>query len=306
MDYDVYGLRVRANRSLPHLVEASHEGNGAEPVVFDLEKEPPADGERLLRVSYTSDVGGLHFAVHPEGTHVWARWSEGTRAKLTNDATGLLVGPILAGLLRIRGVLSLHASVVEIDQRAVLMLGAPGAGKSTIAAALAQEGHGILSDDVAAVTERADGTWMTRAGYPRLRLGPEAVATAAVRPRDAGPVITGSDKRYVALSEAPHAATWRFQSQSLPIAAIVELRADTTTTAPVIQRVGGARRVALLLEHTRSALGRLDPGIWARELESLTRLSLSVPLRRLSYPPGLANIPAMCATLVDEARSNSM
>jgi hypothetical protein len=71
---------------------------------------------------------------------------------------------VLAFLLRLRGVLCLHAAVVVIGGRAVAIAGPPGAGKSTIAMALAHRGHAILTDDVAAVV------W--QGGRPGVEPGP--------------------------------------------------------------------------------------------------------------------------------------
>ena len=42
----------------------------------------------------------------------------------------------------------LHASAVRVNGRAVLFCGSSGAGKSTLAAALAQRGYPLVTDDV--------------------------------------------------------------------------------------------------------------------------------------------------------------
>jgi len=54
------------------------------------------------------------------------------------------------------GGLLLHAAMLERDGRALLLAGAPGAGKSTLSVALATSGFGYLSDDVVAVTPEGD------------------------------------------------------------------------------------------------------------------------------------------------------
>jgi hypothetical protein len=55
--------------------------------------------------------------------------------------------------------LIIHAAVIERDGMAVIMPGAPGAGKSTLCAVLVNRGWRLLTDELAMIVER-DGTLM--------------------------------------------------------------------------------------------------------------------------------------------------
>jgi hypothetical protein len=57
---------------------------------------------------------------------------------------------------RVRSHWLFHAAALTINGQGVLLLGAGGLGKTTLALELARRGHGFLSDDVGAV-RRADG-----------------------------------------------------------------------------------------------------------------------------------------------------
>ena len=82
----------------------------------------------------------------------------------------LLVGRLMAFLLRQRGWLPLHGCGVEIEGEAILFLGPSGSGKSTIAAAFHTRGHQVITDDVAAVRVNEDNQCLIRPGGPRIRL----------------------------------------------------------------------------------------------------------------------------------------
>jgi hypothetical protein len=69
----------------------------------------------------------------------------------------LLLGPVMAALLQQNGFLTLHGSAFLYGEKAVLMLGSSGAGKSSLAMALNQKGHYILTDDICAITFSIDG-----------------------------------------------------------------------------------------------------------------------------------------------------
>lgn len=69
----------------------------------------------------------------------------------------------------LRGLEVLHASGVVLDGRAVLITGAAGAGKSSLAAALLRAGGLLLSDDAVALQPR-DGTLLAHPGSLALQL----------------------------------------------------------------------------------------------------------------------------------------
>jgi hypothetical protein len=292
-DHRIYGLTLRANRRLPHVVRARRLEELPD---LELGFAAPYGNGSLQLVTYGDAAAGLQFAIEHGGRRLWVDWLGTPRVKSVSDATALLVGPVLGGLLWSRDMISLHGSVVAIGQHAVALLGDAGIGKSTLAASLAQRGHAVLSDDVAAFTERADGRWWVQPGYPRLRLEPRALRTA--RRPDAGAVMTGSNKRYIALSARADARSWRFASTPCPLGAVYELRRGHEVAQALTASVMGADRVALLLRYVRPPVLPPDPAARARDFERLGRLAKSIPVRRLAVPEGLASVGAVCDALV--------
>lgn len=78
-------------------------------------------------------------------------------------------GTVAALTLALRGRIPFHASAVEVDGRAILLTGAPGAGKSTLAAQMLGHGARLLSDDLSVVESSADGPLVCR-GRSTIRL----------------------------------------------------------------------------------------------------------------------------------------
>ena len=150
--YLAFGLRLAANGSVPTLVEADLSGPadvhirlGAEPEVDDVAEVIPRPGAQasqpspvqwfrlrpsgILRIVY---IDGTEFHVSPDGRQVWTTW---IAPYTVEDMATYLVGPILGYLLRLRNQLVLHASAIVAEGRAIALMGGPGAGKSTTAAA---------------------------------------------------------------------------------------------------------------------------------------------------------------------------
>ena len=145
--------------------------------IREVEQRPSLVVSKLVRTGHFWFVydDAVEFIVDEQGSHVWAKWPNGLTI---DDVSIYLLGPILGFVLRLRGTLSLHASVVELDRKAIAILGPAGAGKSTLAAAFAMAGHRVLSDDITPVLFDERGRFMAQPGYPRLRLWPDAVRSS--------------------------------------------------------------------------------------------------------------------------------
>ena len=335
-----------ANRSLPHVLEAGARGSSRKvDVRFDLRDGAVADGagpngiqwiapRRLegalpggqrvwwgpaatgtfLRLRYEGPQGGLEFVIDPPGREVHATWLEPTSVKSVDDVASLLVGTVLACVLRLRGKTCLHASAVQLGSGTIVLLGERGKGKSTAAAALAARGHAIVSDDIAAITGghptqgRAEAEpFIVQPGYPRLRLSSTTIDALHGPSRERPRIMTGMDKRYVELSAAETAESWRFQAQPSPLEAIYVLERCVDLTAPVIEPVSGAHGLATLIRHTSGKFAPIDRAAREEELGRLGRLAATVPVRRLRCPEGLERLSLLCEAIEkDVARGRSV
>jgi hypothetical protein len=81
-----------------------------------------------------------------------------------------LLGPVMACRFHRNGSLVLHGSAVAIDGKAHVFLGDKGSGKSTTAAALVAAGFPLVTDDVVALEQRADGSFVVPSAYPAMKL----------------------------------------------------------------------------------------------------------------------------------------
>lgn len=78
--------------------------------------------------------------------------------------------------------------------RAVAILGEKGAGKSTLAAALARRGHRVISDDIVALVE-TDQRPHVLVGQRTLKVHPEVLRSLGVDPETTLPVHPALAKR---------------------------------------------------------------------------------------------------------------
>jgi hypothetical protein len=248
-----------------------------------------AAGSRYLRLVY---FDGSQFWLDREGKEVWTTWPSNLTLE---DAATYLLGPVLGLLLRLRGVTCLHASAVAFGEHAVAFVGSEGAGKSTTAAALAQRGYPILSDDVVTLAER-NGSFFTHPAYPYLCLWPESVeslyGSAEALPR----FSANYEKRCLSLGKQE----LQFAGQALPLAAIYILGERRGDPAPLVQELTPQRAFLALVANT-FATNTLDSGMRAKEFEILARLVPCIPIRLLCAHHDASRLPDLCDLLSKEA-----
>ena len=111
--------------------------------------------------------------------------------------------------------LSLHAAALERNGRAVILPGDPGAGKSTLTAALALSGFRLLSDEMSLI-DRADGLLVPLARPVNLKNDSIAII-AAFRPEAVfGPTAHETHKGTVAHLKPPVDSVRRMDEKARP------------------------------------------------------------------------------------------
>ena len=197
-------------------------------------------------------------------------------ANLTNFA--------LSASLTLQGEECLHATVVEIDGRAVGLLGPSGAGKSTLAAFLLTEGATLVTDDMLRVSFAEKGV-LAYPGPHRLKLFEPTALRFLPHAASAGDFNRLSRK--IMVTPAPHRDTGRPAPvhAPLPLSALFWLGNDEPADgAPEIsmRRLAGIEQVKVL---TQSTMARryMAPERLKRQLRFAEKLARLMPIYALDY-----------------------
>ena len=218
--YRICGLSVASDIVLPGLIAG--EPDSVPQVTIQRGPVPEALREASA-VGPTWQVAGKRFLLDvpnvarfllKDGNEiVFAPESEAT----VEDVPIFILGTVFGILLHQREQIVLHASAVEVNGQAVAFCGSSGAGKSTLAAALAQRGYRLITDDICAITlSGGGGAPIVHPDGRRLKLWAEAIENLELGSVKREPVRGCLEKYYV---EPRHAT-----SAALPLAAIYALR----------------------------------------------------------------------------------
>ena len=153
-----------------------------------------------------------------------------------------LLGSAFGALFHQRGLLPLHGCALEVNDHAVVFLGASGSGKSSLAGALHHRGYRVISDDVSVLSFTPEGTPLVHPSLRHLKLGADVLQKMGKNP-EAYPQVSPELAKYaVPLEEG-------FCAQPRPVGRVYEL---ATHDSQEFQSVPcqGLDKLTVLLAHT--------------------------------------------------------
>lgn len=93
----------------------------------------------------------------------------------------LLIGSVFSALFQQRGLLPIHGSCVQDNNRNIILAGTSGSGKSTLAACFYQKGHPVLSDDLCIIDKVKNGKVFLYPGYGAIKLWEDVTRKMNIR-----------------------------------------------------------------------------------------------------------------------------
>lgn len=318
--YSLFGLEVDAQPAVPGLVP--FESDSRPDVIYRVEtmgSSPSAarrltaapwyesqwrddrTGEPGLRIYRSTMDGsflflyadGVEFIIRAEGNHVIGRMPPNVTI---GDMATYFTGPVLGFVLRVRGVVSLHASVIEVGDSAVAFVGDAGAGKSTTAAMFVQLGHRVITEDVAALSCDG-GRLMVRPGCAEIALCPDAVSLLYGSTEALPHFSPGWIKRRLDLT-----ARGAFVNTPRPLAAIylLEPRREAPA-APCVSPISVGRAMVQLLGNIYGNQ-LLHEELRTSELDTVHHLAATVPIKTATAGQDGTSLEKFCSVILDDLR----
>ena len=179
-------------------------------------------------------------------------------------------------LLQQRGLLTLHSAAVATADGAVLLLGASGIGKSSLAMALVERGFPLLADDVTGVVLDACHRPVALPASVRLRLWAHTLDRMRWQGRALSPVHQGMEKYWMPAQ--------RVCTEPLPVCAAFVLEAGSPHTPIDITPLTPAVAFQALWHHTHRK--RIVDAVGRRPAHFRTSVAMArcTPVARVTRP----------------------
>ncbi len=239
----------------------------------------------FFQVRYQFASGQLVFTLSPDHRDLWVANPDGLPM---SDVQAQLVGPVIGWVLRRRGTLCLHASVVNFGGRAVAFIGAKRTGKSTLAVVCQAANATVLSDDLLVLTQR-DGYFLAHPGSTYARLRPDAAKALCGHAESLAEVYAGGARRRLDLPTAGETAGLG----GVPLAGLYLLQRRQPNTIPTAVPATPRAALPLLAANTYGSFA-LAPEQRPAEFQALAELVRRVPVRLLTRANDLSALPAVC------------
>lgn len=292
--YQAFGLAISSDLAMPELGPvALAEGLLAEVDVHQTSAQPwpqrswsahstpslqMAPGELRL------DLEGLLQLRAVEGRElIWRRWDDSVSDR---DVRTFAVTSGLGAVAVQRGLLVLHGTAVERGGRAVLLLGHPATGKSTLSWCLLQRGWRLISSELTVV----DGQGFVLPGIQQLKLWHDAAEQLGLDWAQLPPVRRGL-QRYALLPPAVACA-----EKPLPLSSLYVLRRRKPQD-PNADGADGHLRVSEPFSQQQALLSLRNQAFHARMYRGMGleaglfvqagALARRLPLRALQVPDGI-------------------
>jgi hypothetical protein len=208
-----------------------------------------------------------------------------------------LLGTAIAAVFYQRGLLMLHASVVDLGDEAVVLCGQPGAGKSTTAAALVAGGGTFVCDDLGRVEVHAGRAW-AYPSIPRLKLHAEALAMLH-------PDRAGFERDHYRANKFHVPQTHAAAGTAVPIRGVYLL--EWTDTGPDIERLSGLEALQGLVHAATYRPAVLEPmnrlgSYW----QQCAAVAATTRVWRVRRPRAWSRLEALVAGIRRTHASNSV
>jgi hypothetical protein len=275
--YSAFGVVVDSEIELPELVRTEGEAD----VTIRLADIPRFEHKATSDEDYVFNRDSGSFRIR-NGREILVDIPRGAKPE---GVRVLLLGRVMAFLLRQRGWLPLHASGVAINGQAILFVGPSGAGKSTMAAAFHARRHIVITDDVAAV-RTTDGICTTQPGGSRVRLF-----------GDSRILLDGLDLRpELQLDKHSYDLPCPALPGRMPVKRIYVLETGNSFNTAVLSPVLAA---ALLNRHSFVKARRSESDVLDAHLRRCAAVASSTPVHRLVRPHSLSLLSQL-VRLVEE------
>lgn len=292
--YKIYGLVIESEIEFPE--------------AFELEEQPADVVVRygMMPENIRKEKEELHHTFKQNQSLKWFYFEEegsflienGTSICVEPDATAdekhiraLVLGACLGTILLQRERIAIHGSAVVWRNKAIILSGRSGTGKSTICTELRNRGCLFLADDTVAITSEADVLYANPA-YPQQKLCTDAAAAFGYQLQDL--ILLNEEKMKYAI---------RLKDSFCPdrkvIAALVilEIREDYQL---IVQELRGSEKLEYIIKNLYSNVDYRYIGMNTKVFRKCMEFAQKVPIIRIARPAGLNTVETIVDQLISK------
>ena len=288
--YTAYGLTIDSAIPLSYLKEIQPTQADVTIGRGQLPPAPPWQDTKLYRAGLQAQLA------HQGPDQIWLDWGPVGQFMATNgnellvDTTttdeGLLslftMSEAIGLLLFQRGYFLLHGSAIQLNDKGVVFVGQPGAGKSTTVAAFANKGVSVMSDDLVCIRVNEVGKPSLVPAFSQIKIWEKSVDGLQIAKGELDLVREGANK-----------FSWHesvsFEENTIPLDHIFVLT-PTDQSSGTSSEVPMSQRPIELLSYFPLPDSLLQGKSLKDHFEKSIRIAHTTPISKLSRPADFAKL----------------
>ena len=176
-----------------------------------------------------------------------------------------------------RGNLTVHGSVLSYNDKAVLISGVSGAGKSTMTTELVSMGLGFMSDDVMRIGADENGEVVAYSAHPIRRLCRDTVEHYGYDPKKLKPVTM--DERFKFFVDSSDV----YEDRVLPLSVLFYLTINDGDK-PEMKEITGGDKITMLLNNFYRARDYEAYGTTPEMFQLISKMGATMKIYEISRP----------------------
>lgn len=208
------------------------------------------------------------------------------------------LGTVLSYWLERQGIPVIHASAVNVNGSAVAFISDNKGGKTSIAASLMQKGYPLITDDILPV-EHIGGMIYCRSGYPTMRMWPDEAKNFLGYYEDLPIVHPELTKRRVFVG-SNNFGSFHGSKTLLSCLYILERSKTKSNDQIEIKQLSKVESIMELVKHSFISFMVEELNWQPERLGKFSEIVLKVPVKRIVYPSGYENLPAVFNSILKD------
>ena len=299
--YKLYGSIVCSDLEFPQLVQANDWSNSKSDILIqagrlpeDIKKQEPIR-KYIIDQNKSWLVNSTTWIMVEEGSNI--TYELRPNGKIEYLRTYLL-GFAMSMLFLQRGEMAIHCSAVAKDDKAILVAGESGSGKSTVTSYLLEKGYQLMADDMTVVRVTNTGLVKVSPGFPYQKLCRDTALQRGYHLEDCIYIDEKKDKFLV-----PYVDEFSMEEKTLE--AIFLLKCDGSTESLSIEELRGMDKLFACVDHLFLKGLLLDQTFESFVGERCLQIAARVPMYCISRPLNQNTVNAVLESIlsITEART---
>lgn len=244
--YNLYGLRIKSELKINELVCINNINIDSYDVEVNSSKVPSEKPESIFSNRYLfNKSNNFIFSVNNVANYHVSNGNAVTIEPLIDigeqPIKTFLLGTSFGMLLHQRNSVAIHGGTIIVNNKAVVITGEQGAGKSTLVNGFRHRGFGFMADDVSVTGLDKDNSIVVKSAYPQQKVCKDAMLKMGYNLDDFKLIDEDRQKYVVPVSET-------FRQEDLNLGAIFYITKDSVGGVK-IEEVKGSEKLNIVMNN---------------------------------------------------------